>query len=78
MDDLEEHAAKHSSHLAKTDADYRRDMMKALLEHDIPMGQTARFEIYESLKLPPSVYKKLDLIAFHEAMSRRHAIIVNW
>lgn len=78
MDDLEEHAAKHSSHLAKTDADYRKQMMKALLEHNIPIGQTDRFEIYKSLNLPASVYQKLDLIAFHEAMSRRHAIMVNW
>jgi len=78
MDELEEHATKHSSHLSKTDADYRTNMMLALLEKDIPISLPDRYEIYRSINIPENVYQKHDTVAFYEALARRKAIILNW
>jgi len=78
MDELEEHAFKHSSHLARTDADIRQRMTSLLLDNNIPMSQVERFKVYESAKIHSDTYKKLDLRALHEAMARRHAVMVNW
>jgi hypothetical protein len=73
MDELDEHAGKHCSHLALSDVDYCNYMTKVLLTDDIPLAQEDRFKKYESVKLPVNVYKKLDLRALENAISRRHA-----
>ena len=78
MDDLEQHAAKHSSHLAPSDADYRQRMTSLLLDNGIPMSFNERLALYAADKIPPGISDKLDMRALHEAMARRHAIIVNW
>jgi hypothetical protein len=69
-DELEEHAAKHSSHLAYTKADWRKIMLDALPE-DLPMYLKDRVEIYKNAKIPESVYKDLDAQVLHLALRAR-------
>jgi hypothetical protein len=74
-DELDDHASAHCSHLSPSVADWRRKMVNALTAYSVPLSLTDRYSIYESSRIPQSVYKELDLSALHTALSERHARI---
>lgn len=69
-DELEEHAAKHSSHYSYTLSDWRKKMLDSLPE-DLPYYVKERYEAYQKAEIPEYVYKDLDAQVFHLAMRVR-------
>lgn len=69
-DDLEDHAAKHSSHFAYTTSDWRKKMLDSLPE-DLPYYVKDRYEAYQKAEIPEYVYRDLDAQVFHLAMRAR-------
>lgn len=69
-DELEEQAAKHSSHYAYTLSDWRKKMLDALPE-DLPYYVNQRYEAYKKAEIPEYVYRDLDAQVLHLAMRAR-------
>lgn len=62
MDDLEDCASAHCSHLSKTVRDHVANMVQilALMGDDIPSQPQDRFTIYRKHKIPEAVFTEFD------------------
>ena len=72
MDDLEDSAARHCSHLSRTVRDHIANMVNVLvsLGDTIPANPTDRFTSYRKNGIPEAVYLKYDGEATAKALKK--------
>ena len=72
MDDLEDSAFGHCSHLSKTVRDHVANMVNVLilLGDKIPAQPADRFSVYRKHKIPQSVYEEYDGEATRKALEK--------
>jgi hypothetical protein len=74
MDELEQSASAHCSHLSKASRDWLVFMIDLLAEmgDEIPSYPTHRYALYKKNKIPEQVYLQFDGEAVHKAMGKIH------
>ena len=72
MDDLEDSAARHCSHLSRTVRDHIANMVNVLvsLGDEIPSAPSERFSSYKKHGIPEAVYLQYDGEATAKALKK--------